>query len=132
MSERPGNDRRGTSGQDIEAMGGEFVERVMDLIRDGNQRWLTVKSRDDKILLGTTLTIAVIASAVILLWEFWLVVLAVVIAAVARVKVEVSSGEEGIAHRLEYEAVVEPKIKTLREFDEEAEDSGETDNINLQ
>ncbi len=126
MSER-------NTGPDIEAVGGEFVERVMELIRDGNQRWVTVKSRDDKVLLGTTLTIAVIASVVVLLWEFWLVVLAVVVAAVARVKVEVvhSSGEEEIAHRLEYEAVVEPQIETLRDFDEETEDSGETSNAEL-
>jgi hypothetical protein len=66
-----------------------LIERIKELIKDGNARAVRVRSDDGKIFLEIPLTPAAIAGGVVALAAPWIAVLTAIAALVARVHVEV-------------------------------------------
>ena len=98
MSENePKESKKRTITEELEVGGSQLVERVQEIIRQGNVRRLIIRSADDKVLFETSLTVGVgIGGALALVGGLPLAVIATIAAAVSRVKVEiVREVEEG-------------------------------------
>ncbi len=90
MSENQPENTKRTISEELEVTGGQLVEKLQDIVRKGNVRRIIIRSADDRVLLETTLTVGAVAGgALALVGGLPLAVLAVIAAAVARVKVEV-------------------------------------------
>ena len=66
-----------------------LIDRIKELIREGNARAVRVKSDDGKIFLEIPLTPAAVTGGVVVLAAPWVAVLTGIAALVARVHVEV-------------------------------------------
>ena len=84
-------DGKKTFTEELEVAGSQLVDRVQELIKQGNVRRIIVRSADDKVLVETSLTIAAAAGGVLILTPAgWiLAALGAIAAAVARVKIEI-------------------------------------------
>ncbi|MCC6303781.1 MAG: DUF4342 domain-containing protein [Rhodobacteraceae bacterium] len=72
----------------IEVAGSELVQRIRDVIAEGNVRRLKVHAGDD-FTLEMPVTVGVVMGGVVALAAPWLAVLGVIAALVARVRLEV-------------------------------------------
>lgn len=98
--------------EEIEGVGSQLVERVQDVIRQGNVRRLVVKTADDKVIIDTTLTLGAAAGGVIGLMLGWpILVITTLAAIVARVKVEI------------IREVTDEDVKTKKKIDIDAKDA---------
>jgi DNA-binding Lrp family transcriptional regulator len=89
------NDPQRPINEQLEIAGSQLVDRVKELIEQGNVRRLIIRNPDDRILLEIPLTIGVVAgSALALFMPVW-AALGAMAALVARVKVEVVREEPG-------------------------------------
>jgi hypothetical protein len=89
-NQTPNNDEKNTFSEEIEVAGNQLVDRVQDIVRQGNIRRLIIRSADDRVLLETTLTVGVAAGgALAIVGGLPLAVLATIAAAVSRVKIEI-------------------------------------------
>jgi hypothetical protein len=89
MTEQQENEKK-TFSEEIEVAGSQLVERIQEIIRQGNVRRLIIRSADDRILLETSLTVGVAAGgALAFVGGLPLAIIAAIAAAVARVKVEI-------------------------------------------
>jgi hypothetical protein len=88
MSEQEPKDKK-TFTEEIEIAGNQLVDRVKELVEEGNVRLLRVKSVDDNVYMEMPLTIGVLAGGALALAATPLALLAVFAAVVARVKIEV-------------------------------------------
>lgn len=86
MSEQ---ERKRTFTEEIEIAGGQLVDRIKEIIAEGNVRQLRIKAADGDTWLETPLTIGVVAGGVVALAAPWLAIIGVLAALVTRVKVEV-------------------------------------------
>ena len=86
-AEEPGG--RKTITDEIELLGNQLVDRVKEIIAEGNVRQLRVKASDGDIYLETPLTIGVIAGGVVTLAAPWLAILGVIAALATHVQLEV-------------------------------------------
>lgn len=75
--------------EEIEIAGNQLVERVKELVQEGNVRSVRIKGADDNIFMEIPLTIGVIAGGAVALAAPWLAVLGAFAALAARVKIEV-------------------------------------------
>lgn len=76
--------------EEIEGVGNQIMERVQDLVRQGNVRRLIIKTADDKVIVDTTLTLGAVGGGILgFTLGLPLMVVATLAAVVARVKVEV-------------------------------------------
>jgi predicted regulator of Ras-like GTPase activity (Roadblock/LC7/MglB family) len=75
--------------EEMELAGNQVVERVQDMIKEGNVRRVVIKTSDDKVLLDTTLTVGALAGGALALIYWPFAAIAAIAAAVARVKVEI-------------------------------------------
>lgn len=75
--------------EEIELFGNQLVDRVKEILEEGNVRQLRVKASDGDIYLETPLTIGVLAGGAVTLAAPWLAILGVIAAMVTRVKLEV-------------------------------------------
>lgn len=75
--------------EEIEIAGDKLIERIKEIVEEGNVRQLRLKASDGDIVLETPLTIGVVAGGVVALAAPWLAVLGVIAALVTRVTVEV-------------------------------------------
>lgn len=82
-------DGKKTFTEEIEVAGTQLVDRVKDLVAEGNVRQLRIKSADDDVYMEMPLTIGVLAGGAVALAAPWLAVLGAFAALVARVKIEV-------------------------------------------
>lgn len=90
MSDENNTSNKKTVTEEIEGVGNQILERVQDLVRQGNVRRLIVKTADNKVIIDTTLTLGAVAGGVIgLTLGLPVMVVAALAATVARVKVEV-------------------------------------------
>lgn len=87
--EQQPKDGKKTFSEEIEVAGHQLVERVQEIVRQGNVRRLVIRNADDKVLLETTLTIGAVAGGAMVLAALPLAILATIAAAVARVRIEV-------------------------------------------
>jgi hypothetical protein len=84
------NDKR-TWTEELEVAGSQLVDRVQDLVKQGNVRRIVVRSADDKVILETSLTIGAVAGGVLMLTPFGLplAILGAIAAVATRVKIEI-------------------------------------------
>lgn len=88
MDTQDGNGKK-TFTEEIEIAGDQLIERIKEIIAEGNVRQLRLKASDGDIVLETPLTVGVVAGGVVALAAPWLAVLGVIAALVTRVTVEV-------------------------------------------
>ena len=87
-------DQKRTVTEEIELAGNELVERVKEILAEGNVRQLRLKAEDGDIYLETPLTIGVLAGGAVVLAAPWLAILGAVAALITRVKIEIVREED--------------------------------------
>ena len=94
--EEPAKEGR-TWTETIEISGGELVDRVKNLIDEGNVRRLIIRRPDDSILLEIPLTAGAAVGAAVTLMLPILVALGALAALLGRIKVEIvrTTGDDG-------------------------------------
>ena len=83
------NNGKKTFTEEIEIAGDQLIERIKEIVAEGNVRQLRLKASDGDIVLETPLTVGVVAGGVVALAAPWLAVLGVIAALVTHVTVEV-------------------------------------------
>ncbi|MEQ8674758.1 MAG: DUF4342 domain-containing protein [Aggregatilineales bacterium] len=79
-----------TISEELEVAGNQLVDRVKEIVQQGNVRRVVIKTADDRELLNTTLTVGTLAGgAFALLGGLPFALLGVIAATVARVKIEI-------------------------------------------
>jgi len=81
--------------EEIEIAAGELVDRVKELVQQGNVRRLIIRNSDDKLLLEIPLTAGVAVGGVVTLFAPLLAALGAMAALLARVKVQIVRSEGG-------------------------------------
>lgn len=112
------NPTKRTFSEEVEVAGSQLVDRVQEVIRQGNVRKIIIRSADDRVLLETSLTVSAIAGGALALTGALVpvAVLGVIAAAVSKVKIE-------IVRELKDDDVLEMK-KNKVEIDVEDETAG--------
>jgi hypothetical protein len=90
----PGQDRR-TFSEELEVAGNQLVERVRELIEEGNVRRLIIRNQDGRTLLEIPLTFGVVAGGALLVFYPLLAGLAAIGGLVTRLRIEVVREEPG-------------------------------------
>lgn len=75
--------------EELEVAGNQLVERVQELIKEGNVRKVIIRTPDDSKIVELSLTLGALGAGVALLAAPWLAALGAIAALVARVKIEV-------------------------------------------
>lgn len=75
--------------EEIEVAGHQLVEKVTQLIKDGNVRLIRVKSEKGDVFLEIPLTVGAVGGGVVALAAPWLAILGGLAVLLARVKIEV-------------------------------------------
>ena len=75
--------------EEIEVAGGQLVERVKELVAEGNVRRLILRTHDDKLIMEIPLTAGAVVGGVVTLFAPLLAALGALAALVARVKVQI-------------------------------------------
>jgi hypothetical protein len=75
--------------EELEVAGNQLVQRVQDLVKEGNVRRLIVRNQEGEILMDINLTVGAVVGGVAVLAAWWVAALAVIAAMVARVKIEI-------------------------------------------
>ena len=83
-----GNDANDTGKMHEEVPCHRLIERIKELIRDGNAKAVRVRTDDGKIFLEIPLTPAAITGGVVVVAAPWIAVLTAIAALVARIRVE--------------------------------------------
>jgi len=76
-------------GEQLEVAGNQLVDKVQELINQGNVRKIIIRTADDKELINVSLTVGAVIGGVAALAAPWLAALGAIAALVARVKIEV-------------------------------------------
>jgi hypothetical protein len=80
--------------EEIEVAGGQLVERVKELIAEGNVRRLILRTQDDKLIMEIPLTAGAVFGGVVTLFAPLLAALGALAALIARIKVQIVRTEE--------------------------------------
>jgi len=78
-----------TFSEQVEVAGNQLVERVQEMVKQGNARRLIIRNAENEVLMDINLTVGAVAGGVVVLGAWWIAALAVIAALVARVKVEI-------------------------------------------
>jgi hypothetical protein len=90
MSEQtPETKEKKTFTEELEVAGNQAVERVKELVAEGNVRRLIIKNTEDDVLIEMPLTVGAVAGGALVLAAPWLAALGAFAALVARVKIEI-------------------------------------------
>lgn len=81
--------------EEIELAGGQVVERVKEIVAEGNVRRLTIRNADGNVLLEIPLTAGVVVGGALTLFSPLLAALGAMAALVAKVKIEVVRTDSG-------------------------------------
>ena len=87
-NQTPENKSR-TITEELEVAGNQLVERVQELVKEGNVRKVIIRTPDDEKIVELSLTLGALGAGVALLAAPWLAALGAIAALVARVKIEV-------------------------------------------
>ncbi|MBZ0277167.1 MAG: DUF4342 domain-containing protein [Anaerolineae bacterium] len=82
-------EKKKTISEELEVAGNQLVDRVQDLVKQGNVRRIIIKNPEDDVLLEMSLTMGAVAGGVLALGAPWLAALGAVAALIARVKIEI-------------------------------------------
>jgi hypothetical protein len=85
----PAADPFRTVSEQVEVVGGQLVDRVRDLIAQGNVRRLIFRAPDGKVVLEMTLTAGTVMGGAIVLSAWWLAAVGAIAAAFARIRIEI-------------------------------------------
>jgi hypothetical protein len=85
-----------TFSEELEVAGNQLVQRVQELIKEGNVRRLVVRNQEGEVLMDINLTVGAVAGGVVMLAAWWIAALAVIAAMVARVKIEIVRETPGL------------------------------------
>jgi hypothetical protein len=85
----PESGERRTFTEELEVAGNQLVERVRELIEQGNVRRLTIRNSDGRTLLEIPLTVGVVAGGALAIFYPVLAGLAVIGGLVARLRIEI-------------------------------------------
>lgn len=80
--------------EEVEMAGSELVDRVKELVAEGNVRRLIIRNKDGARLLEVPLTAGVVVGGMVTWWNPVLAALGALAALVAEVKVEIVREEE--------------------------------------
>lgn len=80
--------------EEIEIAAGDLVDRVKELIQEGNVRRLIIRRSDDQVLMEIPLTAGVVAGGVVTVFAPLLAALGALAALLAEVKVQIIRVEE--------------------------------------
>ena len=80
--------------EEIEIAGSQLVERVKELIAEGNVRRLILRTQDDKLIMEIPLTAGAVFGGVVTLFAPLLAALGALAALIARVKVQIVRVED--------------------------------------
>ncbi len=94
MDEDNNKNRWKTFTEEIEIAGSQLVDRVTQLIRDGNVRLLRIRSENGDIFLEIPLTVGAVTGGVVALAAPWLAVLGALAGLLAKVRIEIVRQEE--------------------------------------
>lgn len=75
--------------KDFEDFGDEAVNRVKELVKEGNVRRLVIRKANNEVLLDVPLMPAIVAGSIMTLWVPFLTVLGVIAAFVAKLKLDI-------------------------------------------
>lgn len=100
--------------EQMEITGHELVERVKELLAEGNVRQLRIKAADGDVFFETPLTVGVIAGGAVALAAPWLAILAVIAALVTKVQLEVMREEPRAEENPETSAAEKPAAKVAK------------------
>jgi hypothetical protein len=92
MTDNPNNDQneqRRAFSEELEVAGNQLVERVRELLEEGNVRRLIIRNPEGRTLIEIPLTIGVVAGGALLVFYPVLAGLAAIGGLVARVRIEV-------------------------------------------
>ncbi|HEY4199343.1 MAG TPA: DUF4342 domain-containing protein [Devosiaceae bacterium] len=89
MSRQDSQQRWKSFTEEFEIAGNQLVDRITQLLRDGNVRRLRVRSESGEIYLDIPLTAGAIGGGVVALAAPWLALLGAVAGVLARVRIEV-------------------------------------------
>jgi hypothetical protein len=81
--------------EEIEVAGNQLVERVKELIAEGNVRRLILRTQDDKLIMEIPLTAGAVFGGVVTLFAPLLAALGALAALIARIKVQIVRTEGG-------------------------------------
>lgn len=85
----PEENEKDTIVEELEIAGSELVDRVKEMIEDGNVRRLIIRKADDEVLMTVPLTASVVAGGAMLVFAPVLAALGAAAAFLAKVKLEV-------------------------------------------
>ena len=94
MDEDNNKNRWKTFTEEIEIAGSQLVDRVTQLIRDGNVRLLRIRSENGDIFLEIPLTVGAVTGGVVALAAPWLAVRGARAGLLAKVRIEIVRQEE--------------------------------------
>lgn len=75
--------------EEIEVAGSQLVERIKELVAEGNVRRLILRTQDDKLIMEIPLTAGAVVGGVVTLFVPLLAALGALAALIARVKVQI-------------------------------------------
>jgi len=78
-----------TFSDQLEVAGNQLVEKVQELVKEGNARRLIIRNAENEVLMDINLTVGVAASVVGVLAAWWVAPAAAIAAIFARLKIEV-------------------------------------------
>jgi len=81
-----------TFSDQLEVAGNQLVEKVQELVKEGNARRLIIRNAENEVLMDINLTVGVAASVVGVLAAWWVAPVAAIAAIFARLKIEVVRG----------------------------------------
>lgn len=99
------NDKR-TFSEELEVTGNQLVERVKELIEEGNVRRLIIRNQEGHTLLEIPLTMGAVAGGVLVFLYPLLGVVAIGVGLVARIKIEI------IREVIDGDTIEKPKVES--------------------
>lgn len=85
-----------TFNEELEVAGNQLVERVKELLEQGNIRRLIIRNSEGRTLLEIPLTFGAVAGGALVFWNPLLAALAVIGALVARLRIEIVRNEPDV------------------------------------
>ena len=115
MSENPQDDDKRTMSEELEVTGNQLVERVKELIEEGNVRRLIIRNPEGKTLIEIPLTIGAVAGGALVVFYPVLAGLAVIGGLLARIKIEI------VREISDGDMIEKPKIQSTTKNDLDGE-----------
>lgn len=94
--------------EEIEVAGGQLIDKVKDLVRQGNVRQLRLWVEGGDFTLELPMTVGVIAGGVLVLTAPWLAILGVIAAMVTKVRIEVERDADAAPPATDGDVLTEP------------------------